>query len=399
MNARHIVVIPSWYSSGRGSGGGYFRDQALALRSAGHRIAILVPEIFTSRDQRAGRAPEAAPGEVRIEHDGIDVYRCARRVRMPRLPYRNPVAWSLSGLSLFAAYVARNGRPDLIHAHSSLNAGVLAASIRARYGVHFILTEHSTSFAEGRLRWWERDLVRRVARHADACIAVSPHLASLLQAQFPGTSWHYVPNVLGAPFLTPLAPRSGPASVQPFVFLCAARFARSKNQELLIDAFADAFAADPRVKLQLAGAGPMQGELVQLCARRGLAGQVEFLGLLSPDRLRAAMGAADAFVLVSDVETFGVVVIEAQAAGLPVVCTASGGPDHLIDTSNGLLIPIRDRASLGAALREMRDQIARYDRARISRHAIERFGPEAFVRRFSQIVDSTGSTATTLLSG
>ena len=45
MGAKHIVVIPSWYASGRGAGGGYFRDQALALQSGGHRVAILAPDI------------------------------------------------------------------------------------------------------------------------------------------------------------------------------------------------------------------------------------------------------------------------------------------------------------------------------------------------------------------
>lgn len=389
----HIVVIPSWYSSGRGSGGGYFRDQALALQAAGHRVAMLVPEIFTGRDIRSGRVPDAAPGAVRIADDGFAVYRRAHRVRMPRLPYRNPVAASLCGLALFAEYVARHGRPELVHAHCVLNAGVVAASIRARHGVPFVLTEHSTGFAEERLRWWERDLVRRVARRAAACIAVSPDLAALLGAQFPGTRWHDVPNVLGTPFLVPAQAREAPNEARPFVFICAARFVASKNQALLIDAFADAFAGDSGVRLHLAGDGPTQGAAALLCAERGIADQVEFLGLLSPEALGAAMRAADAFVLASDVETFGVVVIEAQAAGLPVVCTASGGPDHLIDPTNGVLVPTRDRTALAAALREMRNSIGCYDRAGISRLAIERFGPQAFARRFAEIIDAAGTAS------
>jgi len=97
------------------------------------------------------------------------------------------------------------------------------------------------------------------------------------------------------------------------------------------------------------------------------------------------MDAADAFVLASDVESFGVVVIEAQAAGLPVVSTASGGPDHLIDASSGLLVPTGDRRKLRDALTLMHRQAACYDRARIRADAIGRFGPETFLRRFSEI--------------
>jgi glycosyltransferase involved in cell wall biosynthesis len=289
MAARHIVVIPSWYSSGRGSGGGYFRDQALALQSAGHRVAMLVPEIYTRRDLRAGRVG-AERGRVIVEADGIAVYRQARRVVVPRVPYRNAAEWSYCGLKLFSAYVAQNGTPDLVHAHSCLNAGVVALAIRLRHGIPFIVTEHSAGFAQGRLRWWERDLVRRVIRRADARIAVSPHLAGLLERQFPGTSWAYVPNILGDAFLAPPGPMSRHAGAgKPFVFICAARLSPEKNHALLIDAFADAFMGDPSIRLHLAGDGPTRAMLEDLCRERGVAARVEFLGALSVPQVREAM--------------------------------------------------------------------------------------------------------------
>src|SRR6476469_4630727 len=106
MNPKHIVAIPSWYSGGRGSGGGYFRDQALALQAAGHRVAILAPEIHTVRDLRAGHVSRADAGRTIVEHDGIDVYRRTRLVLAPRFPYRNALLWSWCGLGLFKEYVA-----------------------------------------------------------------------------------------------------------------------------------------------------------------------------------------------------------------------------------------------------------------------------------------------------
>lgn len=382
---RHIVVIPSWYGSGRGSDGGYFRDQALALQSAGHRVAILAPGIHTGRDLRAGRVSANHSGPVTVEHDGIPIYRNTRRVRMPRLPYRNAICWSLAGLALYRAYVTECGPPDLVHAHSCLNAGVLAALIRARYGVPFVVTEHSTGFAQQRLRRWERDLVRRVIRRADARIAVSPHLAALLEKQFAGSGWDYVPNILGDAFLA--VPQRKPAAAGPFTFLCAARFAPVKNHRLLIAAFADAFAGDDRTRLALAGDGPLLPTMQEFAASLGIAAQVDFLGALPAPELRTAMERADAFVLASDVETFGVVVIEAQSAGLPVIATESGGPDHLVDASNGMLVPPRDRASLRDALRRMRSEAGQYDRLHIATDAIRQFGPESFVRRFGELIE------------
>src|SRR4030088_1469362 len=74
VTAQHIVAIPSWYKSARGSGGGYFRDQALALQQAGHRIAMLAPDIYTLRDLRQRRGPPGR-GRLRVEDDGVPTWR------------------------------------------------------------------------------------------------------------------------------------------------------------------------------------------------------------------------------------------------------------------------------------------------------------------------------------
>jgi hypothetical protein len=170
---QHIVGIPSWYGTARGPGGGYFRDQALALQAAGFRIAMLAPDIHTLRDLRQGRVPAARRGGITVEDDGIPTWRRSGLVLIPRVPYRNALAWAWGGLKLFARYRAENGAPDLVHAHCMLNAGVVALAIRRRYGIPYIVTEQSTSFAQGTLRGWERDLVRRVIAGADKCIPIS----------------------------------------------------------------------------------------------------------------------------------------------------------------------------------------------------------------------------------
>jgi glycosyltransferase involved in cell wall biosynthesis len=237
MGVEHIVAIPSWYGSARGSGGGYFRDQALALQAAGYRVAMVAPDIYTLRDLRRGQAPRQFGRAVRVEDDGIPTWRREMLVLMPRLPYRNAVAMALCGLRLFAQYRAANGTPDLVQAHSILNAGIVALAIKRRYGVPFIVTEHSAGFfPHGRLRWWERDLVRRVIAGARQCIAVSPALARLLEAQYPGSSWACLPNPLGDAFVAEAAPPERRETTQPFVFLSAGRLSPEKGHALLIPA-------------------------------------------------------------------------------------------------------------------------------------------------------------------
>jgi glycosyltransferase involved in cell wall biosynthesis len=382
--SRHIVAIPSWYKSARGSGGGYFRDQALALQAAGYRVAMLAPDIFTLRDLRDGRAPPQR-GRLRIEDDGIPTWRRAMLVLAPRLPYRNAAAMAWCGLKLFARYRRENGAPELIQAHSALNAGVVALAIKHRYGIPYILSEHSTAFAQSVMRRWEHALMRRVVRGAALCTAPSPHLAGLLSDLYPGSRWQCLPNPLGEVFTAESAPRARNGS-RPFVFLSVARQTPEKGHALLIEAFAEAFRGDATTRLRLAGDGPLHGALRTLCRERGIDEQVDFPGTLSAEQVRDAMYDADAVVLASEVETFGVVVIGALACGRPVVVTASGGPDHLVDASNGLLIPTGDRPALRGALIDMRRSAGDYDSSALRTATIAAYGPAAFARRFGELI-------------
>ena len=119
--------------------------------------------------------------------------------------------------------------------------------------------------------------------------------------------------------------------------LYAGRLTREKGVDLLADAFLAARARDPRLHLVLAGGGP---EEARLRARLGRA--ATFLGWLDGDALAAAYASADLFLFCSQTDTFGQVVLEAQASGLPVVAVAAGGPAELIaDGRSGLLCPPR----------------------------------------------------------
>jgi teichuronic acid biosynthesis glycosyltransferase TuaC len=378
-------MIPSWYRSARGSGGGYFRDRALALQRAGWRVAMLAPDLYTLRDLRRGEVVSGRGPRIRVEDDGVETWRRDMLVLLPRLPYRNAALFAWSGRKLFARYVEAHGKPDFVEAHGALNGGVAAWAIGRRWDVPYMLTEHSTAFAQGRLRWWERDLVRRVIATAQHCLAVSPQLAELLSQQYLGSRWQYLPNPLGAAFVEDADARQrDPAA--PFVFVCVARLSPEKGHAQLIEAFAAAFAGEPTVRLRLIGDGPMQEELERLCTARGVAGQVELMGVLASEQVRDELAAADAFVLASDVETFGVAVLEALACGCPVLVTASGGPEHLVEGGNGVVIPPRDPASLREALRRMRHDAGRYDRAAIRASALRLYGPEAFARGFAEIL-------------
>jgi len=142
--------------------------------------------------------------------------------------------------------------------------------------------------------------------------------------------------------------------------LYAGRLTREKGADLLADSFLAARTRDRRLHLVLAGGGP---EEERLRARLGRA--ATFLGWLEGGGLATAYASADVFLFCSATDTFGQVVLEAQASGLPVVAVAAGGPVELIsDGRSGLLCPPRAEALGGAVAglagsRAMRERLAR----------------------------------------
>jgi glycosyltransferase involved in cell wall biosynthesis len=125
----------------------------------------------------------------------------------------------------------------------------------------------------------------------------------------------------------------------------AGRLTREKGVDLLAESFLEARWRDPRLHLVLAGGGPEEDAL-----RERLGDAATFLGWLAANELARAYASADLFLFASRTDTFGQVILEAQASGLPVVAVAEGGPTSLIEHGEtGLLVPA-DVEALAEAL-------------------------------------------------
>jgi glycosyltransferase involved in cell wall biosynthesis len=145
--------------------------------------------------------------------------------------------------------------------------------------------------------------------------------------------------------------------------LYAGRIAREKGAELLADAFALARERDPRLHLVLAGGGPDEA-----LVRERLGDAATFLGWLEGDDLARAYASADMFLFASATDTFGQVILEAQASGLPVVAVDRGGPAWLIEDRRSGLLREPDADALAGGVLEL--AVAPLLRERIARAGI-----------------------------
>ncbi len=141
--------------------------------------------------------------------------------------------------------------------------------------------------------------------------------------------------------------------------LYAGRLTREKGADLLAEAFLRAHERDPRLHLALAGGGPEEDML-----RERLGAHATFLGWLEGDDLADVYASADVFLFASRTDTFGQVLLEAQASGLPVVAVAEGGPTSIVTHgATGLLCPpdagaLADAVVMLAAQPGQREQLA-----------------------------------------
>ena len=133
------------------------------------------------------------------------------------------------------------------------------------------------------------------------------------------------------------------------LLLFVGRLSAEKRVDVLLDAFARLGAAMPGARLVLAGEGPSRADFEE----RAPAGTT-FLGELHGDDLATLYASADAFCFPSTTDTFGQVILEAAASGLPAAAAAAGGALELVhDGRTGLLAPPDDPLALAAAIREL----------------------------------------------
>ncbi|MEJ7797748.1 MAG: glycosyltransferase [Solirubrobacteraceae bacterium] len=162
--------------------------------------------------------------------------------------------------------------------------------------------------------------------------------------------------------------------------LYAGRLTREKGADLLADAFLAARERDPRLHLALAGGGPEEDML-----RERLGEHATFLGWLEGDELARAYASADIFLFASRTDTFGQVLLEAQASGLPVVAVGEGGPTSIVtDGATGRLCPA-DMGELAAAVCEL--AAAPLQRERLARTALEAVRRRTWERSLQRLAD------------
>ena len=263
-----------------------------------------------------------------------------------------------------AVQTIADGCFDLIHVCSPGPVGVAGALCSRGLGLPLVGSYHTELTAYAGLRSGERGvadvMALAVSAFYGACdLVLSPSPASDATLAEMGLARHEVlrwdRGVDSARFDPALRGESAvPGAIN---VLYSGRITREKGADLLAEAFLRARARNPRLALVLAGGGPEQ-ELL----RERIGEAATFLGWLEGAELARAYASADIFLFPSRTDTFGQVILEAQASGLPVLAVAAGGPLSLIEDGVSGLLRAPEAGALAEAVLELADSPLLRDR-------------------------------------
>lgn len=403
------VLVVGWFPAADDPIAGRFvADQVAALR-AGGRIRPGV----VSFENAALRGRPALRGRQEGAIDTVTGEAIAAQSPFNRIGAGGPAGVPVARLAVAAGSTPTTGadhrafhraavlasladRPDrppwrLVHAHVGYPEGAAAALLAARLGVPLIVTEHAT-FVESFLA--EPSVKVRYVEAvvgAHRMIAVSRMLADELEAAIPGLAGRVtvVPNAVAIDDFQPVPPARRAAAE----LLWVGYRKEIKGIATLLRAFRLILDARPEATLRLVGRSTSKHEEAswqRLASELGVIKSVRFEPPADRAGVVAAMSRAACFVHPSTRETFGVVAVEALAAGLPVVATNSGGVAEVLGPQPdrfGALVPASDPAALAAAVIRTLDRRASFDPFELHDYAERRFGAAAVAGQLADLYD------------
>jgi len=319
------------------------------------------------------------------------------RVDAPNYPVFREPQYLLS-LANKIVQVAREERLDIVHAHYAvphataayLARQVLAASGEAAPAV--VTTLHGTDITLlGSDRTYS-EIVAFSIQQSDGVTAVSDSLKRDTYRELGvNADIQVIPNFIEA---SSTCRREIPELRDQFapngerIVIHVSNFRPVKRVRMVIEVFARVVQNVP-ARLLMVGDGPDHGEAV-LCAKAaGLGDAVAFLGM--QEQVTPLLSIADAFLLPSSQESFGLAALEAMACEVPVVASRTGGiPEVVADGESGLLVDASDTEGMAAAVvRLLRDETLRTRLGRAARRiAVERFSDERVVPQYEAFYEA-----------
>lgn len=405
MAPYHVLVVARWYPSwddpGRGS---FVADQVSALVAAGHRVTVASFDPTRVRGPEATRPERARPAAgvlgpvlgteaaLRVPTGwgaGVPVARLPVLLDGARRRTSDVVEAHARSFLPFGRALALRDPFDVIHAHTGLPDGMVAARLAEELALGLVVTEHSRTASDELVDRESAALYGRLVGPRSRLVAVSRYLAEELAERIsvPADALVVLPNAI--PFAG--FPLGDDAAREKGELLYVGSRKTSKRIEALLRAFALARAQRRSLRLRLVGppgTPEEEAEWARLIEALGIRAAVSMEGPADRKAVAAAMRRATLFVHPNTNETFGIVAAEAIASGLPAVVPPFGSlPEIVADRSLGRVAASETPEALAAAVLGALKDRATFDPPAMRERMVEAYAAERVATRVGRLYD------------
>jgi len=273
-------------------------------------------------------------------------------------------------------YVRLKGKPDVVHVHVAMKAGIVALWLKKKYKVPFVITEHWTIYnAAAENAYRNRNAIfkfftKKIFSNTEKFLPVSNDLGKAVQQMVAPVSFSVIPNVANTNFFNDKFPEENSKNIFRFLHVSVLNY--QKNPEGILRVYAKFHKKFPSTELAIIGDNFEQ--LERYASELGIpVKNISFKGLISYEKVADEMKQCEALVMFSRFENLPCVIIEALCCGLPVISTNVGGIPELIDESNGSLINNGDEDALFHSMKQIYLNYKNYDRHKIAETAQKNF--------------------------
>ena len=301
---------------------------ARTLQSQGHEVTVLTMHFG-----------ETAASETL---DGIPIVRVPRQVVQ-----RGNFAGIVRAMLAAFLELRRLGPVDVVHMHGAPFLLIPILAYKKLYGTPVVLkmisggvTARSTILMTSRLSWFNR-FKRRLLKNVDVFVCLNDELADEVKGLVPNARCLRIPNGVDSSYWSrPESARTYKASIGVGEYKTAiyvGRLVPEKGVDMLLKVWKAVVECFPKAKLFIVGDGPLASEMRDVAAQTGIAGSITFAGARKD--FREILFAMDAFLLFSPNEGMSNAMLEAMAAGVPIICNDSPGTSGVIQHMvNGIRI-------------------------------------------------------------
>lgn len=279
-------------------------------------------------------------------------------------------------------YIQEHGKPAFIHVHVAMNAGLIALWAKRKFKIPYLLTEHWAGYLDearpnfSDLNFVIRHYYQQVIRGASECSFVSAYLQQLFKRKFGIQITRVIPNVVDTDVFFPVEKQ--PAEKLRFIHVSTMLY--QKNPEAILYALS---LLKENFDFEMLLYGPVTVARQQLITTLGLEEKVLLKGEVPQDELAKVMQQCDALILYSRFETFGCVLIEANACGVPVIVSDLEVFHEIVEEGlNGIFAEGENPEALAETLKQFILQQGHFNKKIIAQAAKDKYNYQQVGKQF-----------------